>query len=186
LREGTTGRFILLLVLQFPFFLGTELGLLALFFSAFIFTASVAHICFSLFKKTSRRIVASSGLCHCPGGEVDAAVRLTLLMLLFLLCFQLLLVLLALFALLFELLFQLLLFLLALFASLFLLLLQLLLLLMLRLSVPGLFLLQVLLFLLALYAFLFLLILLRFWFFAHAVFLLENGSGANSYRIDFL
>ena len=42
------GGGVFLLVLQFPFFLGIKLGLLAFFFFAFVFTASVAHSCFSL------------------------------------------------------------------------------------------------------------------------------------------
>ena len=118
-------------------------------------------------------------------GQGAAAAWLPLLLLAFQLLFQLLLLLLALFALLFQLLFQLMLLLLALFSFLFLLLAQLLPLLLLRLSFQCLLLLQVFLLLLALYSFLFLFIVLCFLSFAYHVFLLENGSGPNSYRIDF-
>src|SRR5271169_4771000 len=47
-RNTVIGGGIFLLVLQFPFFLGIKLGLLAFFFFAFVFTTSVAHSCFSL------------------------------------------------------------------------------------------------------------------------------------------
>ena len=61
LWEGIGGCLILLLVLQFPFFLGIEFGFLAFFLGAFVFTASVAHIRFSLFEKTALQIVPMSG-----------------------------------------------------------------------------------------------------------------------------
>jgi hypothetical protein len=47
LLTKTGGLALLLLVLQFPFFLGIKLGLFALFLFAFIFTAFITHIGFS-------------------------------------------------------------------------------------------------------------------------------------------
>jgi hypothetical protein len=54
-RDAGVSGGTFLLVLQFPFFLRIKLGLLAFFFFAFIFTASVAH-------RVSPWLIRSGGL----------------------------------------------------------------------------------------------------------------------------
>jgi hypothetical protein len=70
-KATATGCVLFLLVLQFPFFLGIELGFLALFLFAFIFTSFVAHICFSLLPIFGARQIHQADHAILPAGEED-------------------------------------------------------------------------------------------------------------------